>query len=152
LRDYETALQIYPNSAGSQLGRGDALADLGRSQQALDAYAEAIRVASDDRWRLPRWIHDEVVLARARADRNELIVITRIRRGKLHQKLGRRDDALAEYTEALRVLPNHARVYVNRGWFHEKAGEMELARADYEKAAALRVPDDWLVRALHRTR
>jgi Flp pilus assembly protein TadD len=92
------------------------------------------------------------MLARVIADRDELVVSIRIRRGNLYQRLGRQREALDEYAEALRIWPNNWTVYRNRNWFHEKAGEIELARADYRKAATLKPPDDWLVRALDRTR
>jgi tetratricopeptide (TPR) repeat protein len=66
--------------------------------------------------------------------------------------LARPEDALAEYAQALELRPNDGYIYVNRGWLHEKQGRPDLARADYEKAASLTTPDDWLKRALERTR
>jgi Tfp pilus assembly protein PilF len=88
----------------------------------------------------------------ADATRDELVASIRLPRGNVYRTHGQRDEALAEYTDALRAWPNHSRGYVNRGWPHEKHGQVELARADYQQAAALKPPDDWLTRALDRTR
>jgi tetratricopeptide (TPR) repeat protein len=66
--------------------------------------------------------------------------------------MDRAEEALAEYAQALEVLPDDRNIYVNRGWLYEKQGRLDLARTDYEKAASLRTPNDWLKRALERTR
>jgi hypothetical protein len=100
LDDYETALRILVRS---HLGRGDALVKLGRQQEALEAYDEAARLAMDGDLAPPWLWRDEVMLARLRVDRDELVALIRMRRGNVYRALGRRDEALAEYTDALRV-------------------------------------------------
>jgi Flp pilus assembly protein TadD len=59
---------------------------------------------------------------------------------------------MKEYATALQIRPDDRNAYLNRGWLHERNNQRELARADYEKAATLAAPDEWLRRALERTK
>jgi Flp pilus assembly protein TadD len=62
------------------------------------------------------------------------------------------EEALAEYEQVLAIRPEDAHTYLDRGWLYEQQGRLDLARADYQKAATLMTPDDWLKRAIERTR
>ena len=84
--------------------------------------------------------------------RDSAIARVHVRRGNVFGAMDRPEEALAEYAQALELRPNDGYIYANRGWLYEKQGRLDLARADYEKAASLTTPDDWLKRALERTR
>jgi tetratricopeptide (TPR) repeat protein len=88
-----------------------------------------------------------------RRDRDRIIARALVRRGNDLRDMQRGEEALADYKRALELRPDDAFAYTNRGWLYEKQGHLDLARLDYEKAAALlQPPDDWLRRALERTR
>jgi tetratricopeptide (TPR) repeat protein len=58
-------------------------------------------------------------------------------RGLAHAKLGAREKAIADYTEAIRLKPDLAIAYHNRGYEHELAGRRDDALADYREAVAV---------------
>jgi len=60
-------------------------------------------------------------------------------RGLTFRKMNRLDDALADYSAALRIERKHD-IYNNRGVAYEKKGEIENAIADYSSAIRLK-PD-----------
>ena len=160
LRDFDAALAKNPDSVDAHAGRGQVLEILKRPEEALAAYAAAIPAADrtfDRHWKL--WeetskdlSEDASWRSRLRRERDHSLALTHLYRGMMLGKLGRREDALKDYNEALRLRPEYRAVYVNRGWMHERGKEPALARADYEKAAAMGTPDEWLTRALGRTR
>ena len=51
--------------------------------------------------------------------------------------LGRHDDALADYAEAIRLKPDHASPYYNLGIVKAKLGRYDDALADYAEAIRL---------------
>ncbi len=58
-------------------------------------------------------------------------------RGLAYAKLGEFPAAIEDYTQALRLNPNHAGAYNNRGNAYYKLGEYEKAIADYDACLAL---------------
>ena len=59
-------------------------------------------------------------------------------------RMGRRPEAIARYTKALALDPDHAPSLYDRGELYLRDGRTELAQADFERAAVL-VPDHWAV-------
>ena len=55
-------------------------------------------------------------------------------RGVAHADKREYDDAIADYTEAVKLNPKHAPSYNNRGSTYEKQGDNKSALADYSKA------------------
>ena len=55
-------------------------------------------------------------------------------RGLAHARLGAREKAIADYTDAIRRDPSLAIAYHNRGFEHELAGRFKLALSDYRRA------------------
>jgi len=59
-------------------------------------------------------------------------------------RLGRRPEAIARYTKALALDPDHAPSLYDRGELYLLDGRVALAKADFERAAVL-VPNHWAV-------
>ena len=59
-------------------------------------------------------------------------------------RMGRRQEAIARYTKALALDPDHAPSLYDRGELYLLDGRVALAKADFERAAVL-VPDHWAV-------
>ncbi|NRQ36974.1 tetratricopeptide repeat protein [Nonomuraea sp. NN258] len=85
--------------------RGQLLAALGRTKEALDDYAAAIAI-------------------------DPLFPDYYLERGNLHYRLGRHDDALADYERALRVGPPLPEAYYNRSELRTVRGDVDGALAD----------------------
>jgi tetratricopeptide (TPR) repeat protein len=62
-------------------------------------------------------------------------------RGACFAWLGRREEAIRDYTEALRAKPDLGEVYGYRGYAYAGSGERELALRDYDEAIRLK-PED----------
>jgi tetratricopeptide (TPR) repeat protein len=60
-----------------------------------------------------------------------------VSRGVTYERLGRLEDALADYEHAIALAPTDALVYYNRGVTYERLGRFEDALADYARAIAL---------------
>src|SRR5262249_39793831 len=58
-------------------------------------------------------------------------------RAASHDVAGRRDQALADYTESIRLNPRDADVFNNRGLLYSRAGDATRARADFDTALRL---------------
>ena len=59
--------------------------------------------------------------------------------GSALQQQGRVEEAIAEYTEALKLFPEDVSAMTNRGELHLKAGNIREAAADLKRAAQLDV-------------
>jgi tetratricopeptide (TPR) repeat protein len=59
-------------------------------------------------------------------------------------RIGRRAEAIATYTKALALDPDHAASLYDRGELYLLDGRIDLAQVDFERAAVL-VPDHWAV-------
>ena len=62
-------------------------------------------------------------------------------RGVAKKKLGNLEGAVADYTEAIKLDPNHPEAYNNRGYAKFKLGDLRGAIADYTEAIKLN-PND----------
>jgi tetratricopeptide (TPR) repeat protein len=51
---------------------------------------------------------------------------------------GKYDEAIATYTEAIRLNPGAAEAYENRGLAYKSQGKLREAKADFAKAERLR--------------
>ena len=117
---------------------------IARPDEALADYAQAIVAAHAS--------YDEAAGRRSIEERDRSIALAHTYRGSIFRSAGRSEEALAEYAKALERRPDDAFIYVSRGLLYEKQGRRDLARTNYEKAESLAPADDWLKRALERTR
>ena len=60
-----------------------------------------------------------------------------LRRGLAHYEKGKYDQAIVDYTEALRLAPDFAAAYIFRGDVHREKGEYDRAIEDYDNAVRL---------------
>jgi tetratricopeptide (TPR) repeat protein/uncharacterized membrane protein YhaH (DUF805 family) len=164
LKDFSTALEMLPDSGSTLNARGLTLEMMGREEEALAEYDKAIIATHRDDKAIKRLENieeagpsvDKEQLERIRRDaiayRDNNIIYARSRRGDVLRGMKRFDEALAEYEQVLALRPEDAPTYLDRGWLYEQQGRPDLARVDYEKAATLMTPNDWLKRAIERTR
>ncbi|MDZ7814749.1 MAG: tetratricopeptide repeat protein [Planctomycetota bacterium] len=116
--DYYTAIAHFSNaientpSSAAYLNRGNAKFELGRHEEAIKDYDEAIRLD-------PKY---------AAAYNN---------RGAANVKLGRHKDALSDYDEAIKLDPKYALAYRNRGNAKFELDRYEEAIKDYDEAIKL---------------
>lgn len=152
MQDFATALQREPDLAATFVSRGQLLEKMGRFEEANADFAQAIATANSNYDKMiahRKEDRDRRYLIRARDD---TLVDAYMSRGNVLRSLNRIDEALLAYGQALELRPENRDAYMHRGWLYEKLGRVDLARADYEKAASLGPPNDWLQRALERTR
>jgi tetratricopeptide (TPR) repeat protein/uncharacterized membrane protein YhaH (DUF805 family) len=152
LKDIATLLRRDPNSGDRLIDRGEVLEKMGRREEALADYTQAIIAARNNYDKQMEKEREQARKEEHARNRDRTIAGAHVARGNAFRAMDRAEEALAEYAQALEVLPDDRNIYVNRGWLYEKQGRLDLARTDYEKAASLRTPNDWLKRALERTR
>lgn len=111
----DKALAINPHYATVYSNRGLALQRLGRLDEALASYDQALALAPQD----------SSVLADAYYNR-----------GIALQALQRLDEALASFDQAIALRPEHA-AYCKHGFSQQKLGRYDEALASYEQATAL---------------
>lgn len=109
------ALLANPNNADTLSNRGSANLALGRPEQALADFGQAIDQRPDD-------------------------ASNYFNRGLVHAAAGQHERAIADYTKALELMPTLAIAHNNRGLAYEKLGEREKAIADF-RAALARAPN-----------
>lgn len=94
--------------------------------------AEALRLVSTGLDRLAAELGpDEQTLHRS---------VLRYNRAQLLARMGRRDEAIAEYTQAIQADPHHSEYYLERAGLHRRAGLITEALADYGEAIRLSPP------------
>ena len=92
--------------------RGNAKAELGRHEEAIADYDEAIELNPEN----------------ALAYNN---------RGNAKANLGRHEEAIADYDRAIGINPEYALAYANRGRAKSALGHVSEAEADSERALEL---------------
>ncbi len=105
----QAALERQPNNADVHNGLGIALAMQRRYDEAVVAFKEAIRLASDH-----PWAHNNL--------------------GYTYLQQGRLDEAIAELNVALRLNPENALAHNNLGIAYARQGKYDQAIPAYEKA------------------
>lgn len=114
------ALHINAVASHAFFSLGFLLSEDGKTEKALAAYDEALRL---------RCASKVALLNLANVYNN---------RGNLWNRLQQPEEALANYDEALRLNPNFAEAYRNRGVTKAKLGKHEEAIAELEKAMRLK--------------
>lgn len=87
---------------------------------------EALRLVTDGLARLDRELGPDVqTLHRS---------VLRYNRAQLLARMGRLDEAIAEYTRCIEVDPHHSEYWFDRAGLYRKAGRVDEVLADYEAA------------------
>jgi Flp pilus assembly protein TadD len=58
-------------------------------------------------------------------------------RGIVHYQKGDKERAIADYSEAVRLNPQHGEAFNNRAWTYYKSGQMQTALSDADRAVRL---------------
>jgi tetratricopeptide (TPR) repeat protein len=82
--------------------------------------------------------------ARGKRESNKDLVRAFYKRGNAYGRMGAYDRAISNYTNAIKIDPEHAGSYVNRATYYDQKGEYDRAIADYTKALEIR-PDNVIV-------
>ena len=106
------ALLANPNKADTLSNRGSANLALGRTEQALADFGQAIDQRPDD-------------------------ASNYFNRGSVYAAAEQHERAIADYTKALELMPTLAIAHNNRGLAYEKLGQRENAIMDFRAALIL---------------
>ena len=148
----ERCIALCPNLAWAYAIRGEALHELGRGREAIEALDQAIERDSHDPvlWHMRSRAKEKAGrFAEALADANRVIELDErfplafACRAKLLSALGQTDNALIDFERALALHPNDATTYLDRGVCHFKAGRFDEASADMTRVIDL-APDHTL--------
>ena len=150
--DFVAAAHINPNikndleQAEVFLTRGNAHADTGNYDQAINCYTNATQLnlryapAYANRGNAHANTGD---YERAIADYttaigiDENLALAYYNRGNAHANTGDYERAIVDYTTAIGIDDNYARAYANRGNAHANTGDYERAIADYTTAIGI---------------
>ncbi len=116
LADYDKAITINPEIAGTYVNRGGMDSALGRHTEAIADFDAALRLDNN----LPS---------------------AYVNRGVEYLRLGRLDEAAADLTKAIELNPRHAGALANRGLVYIRAGRLPEALRDLDASIALKADD-----------
>jgi tetratricopeptide (TPR) repeat protein len=111
----ERAIQLMPTFAAAHYNLGTLFQRQNELNRALPEYQLAIKYASDVR--------------EAAQTRNNL--------GVLFNQLGRKDEAMAEFTAAIALNPYEQNSFIGRGLIERNEGNLEAALQDFSRAAQI---------------
>ena len=133
-------------AAGAFFARGVINNNLGKHDEAISSYNEAIRLNpnSADGY-LFRGLannnsgkHDEAISDFNEAIRlNPSLAEAYVGRGLVNSNSGKRDEAISDFNEAIRLNPNSAEAYLFRGLAKRALSKVEEAKVDYQMALKL---------------
>jgi tetratricopeptide (TPR) repeat protein len=148
----ESAIALWRNRPGSRVQRARELDATGRTDEAVEAYQDALGAASGQ----PAWHHElgEVLFRNGRYEEAERAFAAAValspKRAKWQHQLARArrrvgdfDGAVAAYRAALQLQPEHPRWHYELGMVLERTAGADAARASYAAGLALdRSADD----------
>jgi protein O-mannosyl-transferase len=111
----ERAIQLMPTFAAAHYNLGTLLQRQNELNPALQEYQLALKYASDVR--------------EAAQTRNNL--------GVLFNQLGRKDEAMAEFTLAIALNPDEQNSFIGRGLIEHDEGKLDAALQDFARAAQI---------------
>ena len=143
IADYNQAIRINPNHAGSFSNRGVAHARKGNYDAAIQDYDQAIRIKPTY---VDAFANRGVAYARqgdydrAIQDYDKAIRLDNrhanafYARGNAYRHKGEYDRAIEDYSEAIRLNPKHANAFSNRAIAYGHRGDYDRAIEDYDEA------------------
>ncbi|WP_204103777.1 MULTISPECIES: CHAT domain-containing tetratricopeptide repeat protein [Spirulina sp. CCY15215] len=147
----EQAIEIQPNYLDAYNGRGTALNEMGRKEEAIADFNKALEIQPNDHHAYTgrgTALREMGRKEEAIADFNKALEIqpndhhAYNGRGNALNDMGRHEEAIADYNKALEIQPNFHIAYNNRGFALKDMGRYEEAIADYNKALDIKI-DFW---------
>ena len=147
LAHMDRAVALQPNDLGTQLYRASLLYRLRQFDDAIAGYTHVIE-KGDDALRLRAYIERALVkeqkqdIASAIDDYTAALALEKdnvpalSRRGACLERLGKHEEAIADFTRLLEIVPAEkaSLVYFNRAGSYRALGQIEEAVADYTRA------------------
>lgn len=136
-------LELHRQDATAFNNRGIALSALGRMDEALQSYAQALRIDPGYAEAHYNRGNAQMRLARAEEALSSFEQAVRLRpgfaqachnRGVALEQLGRREEALAAYLQAVAAQPDYGQAHLCAGRIHAEAKRFELALACFTEA------------------
>jgi tetratricopeptide (TPR) repeat protein len=121
IRDYSRAMDLNPMSILTRCGRGQILAEVGQSQEAMEDLDVALRLLESAP--SPNDSHREW--------KKDAEAITRNGRAVALAGLGRIREAMTEFETSVSLCADNAWVYYNRARVYERVNDQQRALADY---------------------
>ncbi|MDH3684571.1 MAG: protein kinase [Myxococcales bacterium] len=145
-RFYEQAVELAPDSAVAQIGRGDMLVEAGELDGAREAYEAAAELVPDDPY--PHAQLGKLPML-SEAERAQHMM----KAGDLHAARLEPEEARRAYEAATQADASQLSVaYKNSAQLHEKLGNHGEALLEYEQSVELGKPDPETLVGLGRTR
>lgn len=147
IEDLDNAIRIDPRHVKDYINRGFAYEQMGQLEKARADYEMAHQVDAKSPLSyeyLGGLDLKEGKGAEALKRMNQAVETApgmseaRLNRGVILMKLGRVDEAIKDYFDAIRLDPRSADAYQDRATAYERKGEAAKAKADREQAAKLR--------------
>ena len=142
------AIRLDPKNANAYFCRASMYRDKKDFDSALADIDEAIRLKPESArfYGVRAWIYgDKNMFEKGLTDLTHQIDLLKDKaadldyaeRGDFYYELGKYEDAVKDYTEAIRLGPDYPRNYRNRAATYEKLGKKDLADADEQKELEL---------------
>ncbi|MFO0887883.1 MAG: tetratricopeptide repeat protein [Isosphaeraceae bacterium] len=131
LDDFERVSRLSPMNPSAETDRGIALVMLGRHEEALQRFAQALRY-----WSIPL----NASRGLRPGETNSIQAgkaTTHCGIAQAYHRLGRDDEAVAEYGQAIAIFPNDPNAYIGRGDALAATGRNEQALMDYNEAVRI---------------
>ncbi|WP_158534973.1 tetratricopeptide repeat protein [Acaryochloris thomasi] len=151
ISNYTKALELDPQNVSVYIERGTAHDYAGNSRLSLADYTKALDldstqarayynrgVTQDDP---AKKIADYTYAIERSTERNLFTHLAYNNRGGVLRRLGKEQDAIASFTQAIALSPNYAAAYRSRGLVHSTLGQYQKAIEDYTQAIALNSND-----------
>jgi tetratricopeptide (TPR) repeat protein len=164
--EYREALRWRTNSVTARVNLADLLATHGQNREALTLFEQAIALEPENP--IARYNFGRLLTAEKRAAEavTNFQVALRQRRdltqhalGAVHFELGnalvglgRDTEALGEYAQSARLIPNFADVHLNYGAALARSGRYAEAAAEFRETLRLRPQDERAQRMLEQTK
>ncbi|MCL2786578.1 MAG: tetratricopeptide repeat protein, partial [Methanomassiliicoccaceae archaeon] len=164
LKEYEKALEIYrrilildPTDAEATRDMAYALDMLGKRQEAVDEYRNALRLRKDEKLMVSIL---SALIESGRADDAAIVAKEFIDdedgadpwclKGNAEYLSSYHADAALSYTKALESRPHDARIWHSKGLAEEMAGKYKEAESSYDRAVIIDLdnPEFWLSKAM----
>lgn len=147
LKDFDKAIDLDPDDEAVYNNRGGAYRKTGDNKHAIEDFSRAIQLnpGFPNAWyNLAVSYEQEKLFDKAIENYSAVITLNQDfvgeayrHRGNVYYERNEYDNAIADYTQALRFNDKNADVYVCRGICHSKKGDIDRALDDFNQALKL---------------